>query len=572
MEFNEKLNEYIAMLGVTRKELSKASGLSAATISRYCSGEREPGAGSDQMSRLADGIALLAAERGIDVMDRETVKDILTSSLSDSMLIDYDTFITNLSLLMKDLDIRTSELARGIYSDPSYVSKILSGSRKPGNVSAFINEVSTYITNRFSDKGDLVSLIRMIDPESGVLLSQAETRDALTAWLGSAGGKEQNDPIPKFLSSVDSFDLNDYLESVHFDELKLPPAMPHLPTRKTYTGIQKMKESELDFMKTTVLSKSMDDVILYSDMPMEEMSADPDFAKKYLFGLAMMLKKGLHINFIHDISRPFSEMMLALENYIPMYMTGQISPYYLPSPNSSVFNHLLKVSGAAALEGSSITGSHGEGRYVLYRSKDDVAQYRMRADRLIAKARPLMDIFTEDRRAGYTRVLDKIHAGRDMRFICSNLPLYFLSRSSFEELLDQLDASGDQKNRLRRYYDRARSRFMSHIDESTIRLIIPDVSREDYDKSPLRLSFADLFMDAATAVPYETCRKYHDDLLQLSKEHPNFVLEPVSSPLFNNINITISGDKMVIVSKEKSPTIHFVIYHRKMIRAFQNMI
>ena len=118
MEFNEKLNEYIAMLGVTRKELSKASGLSAATISRYCSGEREPGAGSDQMRRLADGIALLAAERGIDRMDRETVKNTLTSSLSDSMLIDYDTFVTNLNLLMKDLDVRTSELARGIYSDP----------------------------------------------------------------------------------------------------------------------------------------------------------------------------------------------------------------------------------------------------------------------------------------------------------------------------------------------------------------------------------------------------------------------------------------------------------------------
>ena len=32
-----------------------------------------------------------------------------------------------------------------------------------------------------------------------------------------------------------------------------------------------------------------------------------------------------------------------------MYMTGQISPFYLKEPSNNVFLHLLKVSGAAAL-------------------------------------------------------------------------------------------------------------------------------------------------------------------------------------------------------------------------------
>ena len=71
---------------------------------------------------------------------------------------------------------------------------------------------------------------------------------------------------------------------------------------------------------------------------------------KWMFGRAMMLKKGLHLNIIHDVNRPFNEMMLGLESHIPMYMTGQISPYFLPVSQNSVFNHLLNVSGAAALE------------------------------------------------------------------------------------------------------------------------------------------------------------------------------------------------------------------------------
>ena len=36
---------------------------------------------------------------------------------------------------------------------------------------------------------------------------------------------------------------------------------------------------------------------------MEEMSKDPDFPKKWMFGMAMLLKKGLHINMIPDLTQ-----------------------------------------------------------------------------------------------------------------------------------------------------------------------------------------------------------------------------------------------------------------------------
>ena len=42
MDFNTKLNEYIKTLNCTAKDLSEYSGLSAATISRYRSGSRNP--------------------------------------------------------------------------------------------------------------------------------------------------------------------------------------------------------------------------------------------------------------------------------------------------------------------------------------------------------------------------------------------------------------------------------------------------------------------------------------------------------------------------------------------------
>ena len=62
---------------------------------------------------------------------------------------------------------------------------------------------------------------------------------------------------------------------------------------------------------------------------MEKLVQDKEWAKKYMFGIAMILKKGLHINMIHTLNRPFKEILLGLENWIPLYMTGQVSAYYL---------------------------------------------------------------------------------------------------------------------------------------------------------------------------------------------------------------------------------------------------
>ena len=182
--------------------------------------------------------------------------------------------------------------------------------------------------------------------------------------------------ISTFLSKIDDFDLNEYIKAIHFDEMKVPTVPFQIPSSRTCFGLKEMMEAELDFMKATVLSKSMEPVTMYSDMPLEEMAKDPEFPKKWMFGLAMMLKKGLHLNMIHNIDRPFAEMMLGLESWIPMYMTGQISPYYLRGVQNNVFLHFLKVSDAAALSGEAISDHQADGKYYLTKSRKEISYYK----------------------------------------------------------------------------------------------------------------------------------------------------------------------------------------------------
>ena len=108
-------------------------------------------------------------------------------------------------------------------------------------------------------------------------------------------------------------------------------------------------------------------------------------------------EKGLHLNQIHNLERSFEEMMLGLEVWIPMYMTGQISPYYIKNTQSSPVRHLLKVSGAAALSGEAIAGHHSQGRYYLTKARREVAYYSKQAQALLDNASPLMEIYRGDR-------------------------------------------------------------------------------------------------------------------------------------------------------------------------------
>ena len=68
MRFYEKLNEYIALLGCKAKDVGAASGISAATLSRYRSGERLPDVDSEAFEKLCVAIAEIAKEKNVNLI------------------------------------------------------------------------------------------------------------------------------------------------------------------------------------------------------------------------------------------------------------------------------------------------------------------------------------------------------------------------------------------------------------------------------------------------------------------------------------------------------------------------
>lgn len=570
MKFNESMNDYIKKLNCTAKELSEASGLSSAVISRYRTGEREPE--EESLKKLAAGIAAIANSKNLSGMTFEEIMDVFQKSFNQKNA-DYGSFTKNYDALITTLDIPMKELSSATNFDTSYLYRVRSGQRHPKDLDAFADNFCHFVVSRYSKASDKAKIAALTGCEPEILQKNADFFVHLKTWLYHAASEKSNDYMEDFLKKLDAFNLDEYIRAIHFDELKVPTVPFHLPTSKHYYGVKEMRKGELDFFKATVLSKSHEPIFMCSDMPMDDMAEDMDFNKKWMFAIAMSLKKGLHLNIIHNIDRPFHEMMLGLEAWIPIYMTGQISPYHLPNISTKVYHHFTYVSGTAALTGECIHGHHGNGKYYFTNNKEEVAYYKEKASLLLSKAQPLMEIFRESSKSLFLSFINSAAQKAGTRHnVLSSLPIYTLSPKLLLKILTRNHVSEKDREKLLAFAEQERTLTETILQNNIIFDEVMELSLEEFQKHPMKLFLAGAFYDMDITYSYQEYQAH----LKLTKEfaacHDNYSFKTSSQHAFCNIQIQMLEGDYVLISKAKSPVIHFVIRHPKMVNALENFI
>ena len=570
MTFSEQLNAYISELNCTAKELTDVSGLSASVLSRYRTGSRVPTTDSEQFMQLVQGIATIANERGYSEFTVEKIQKTLEDCLQDATF-PYELFQINFDTLLTSLSINVADLSHFLNFDSSYLSRIRNGQRRPSNPQDFAQNVSKYIAGHCSES-DKVTIAKLVHCTTDEINNDSLCRDKIIHWLLNEQ-IEKKDVVLPFLSKLDEFDLNEFIRSIHFDELKVPSVPFQLPTSKNYYGIDEMCKGTLDFFKATVLSKSKEDLIANDDTPMADKANGTDFMKKYIFAVALTLKKGLHIHFIHNINRPFEEMMMGLEGWIPMYMTGQISPYYLKDVHNKLFGHFLYSSGAAALSGECIMDYHQNGKMYLTKNKTEMSYYRQRALDILSKASPLMDIYRiESKDAFYSFVERDIVTPGNRRSILSALPIHTLSEELLLQILNHNHIEEADKKRILDFAKKQRQLYENILSNRQIIDEIPVISEMEFLEQPMLLPLSEIFYEKDIVYTYAEYLEHMEQTITYSQNNSNYTVKQNSRYPFKNIQIRILEGKWVVISKNKTPAIHFVIHNPQLRNALENMV
>ena len=568
MNFKEVLNKYLKELNCSSKKLSNESGLSESVISRYRSGERTPLKNSEQLNKLTKALFNIAKDNGKNKYTFDKIESDFNSTLASDDF-DYTTFSNNLNTLITSLNINTHEMSKYIVFDASHISRIRYGKAKPSNPVEFSNKICSYILNRYKNPDDINNLMMIIGCKKSDL-SNEKIYSTLFNWLTSEIVPVKNQ-ISDFLHHLDSFNLDDYIKVIKFDELKVPSIPFYKAKTKHYYGIEEMKQGELNFFKGTVLSKSKEDIFMCSDMPMEDMAKDIDFGKKWMFAIAMCLKKGHHLNIIHNLDRPFNEMMLGLESWIPIYMTGQISPYYLSNLKNNIYNHLNYVSAAAALSGECINGFHNKGMYYLTTNKNEIEYYKEKSDLLLKKAKPLMEIYRENNIKEYHLFLNKdenIECDRT-RYI-SSLPLFTINDELLIKILKRNKLTKEEINKIIKYKNNEFKYMNSILKKNKVFDYIYVIKENEFISDTPSLSLNNLFIDKIINYTYKEYIEHLKLTNEYAKNNKNYNVLTEKDKTFKNITITILKNNHVIISKNSNPTIHFVIRHPKLVAAIES--
>ena len=554
MFFKDVFNSYLNELNCTAKEFSLESGISEAVISRYRSGDRVPKVNSLQLNKIIDSIYNISVNKNLKYNKKDITKKLI-NSISNHNYFNYQNF----NKIITTLNVNINDMSKYISFDASHISRIRYGKTKPSDSNYFSKKVCDYIIHKYNSNEFINIFPQLKDSDN---LSDL-IYEFLTIQI------EDDKEVSNFLNKLDDFNLGEYIKAINFDSLKVPSIPFYRAKTRNYYGLEEMKNGEIDFFKATVLSKSKEDIFMCSDMPMEDMAKDVEFGKKWMFAIAMSLKKGLHLNIVHNIDRPFNEMMLGLESWIPLYMTGQISPYYFKNLKNNVYNHLNYTSGSVALFGECINGYHSKGKYYLTNKSDEVKYYKEKTNLLLKKASSLMDIYTKDNMDDFNNFLlnDLKLVGERKRFLHS-LPLFTIDDDLLNEILLNNNIPSDDIRVILEYKKTEENNITTLLESNTLIDNIYIKSKEEFDKDPNYLELENIFFDKKVFYSYEQYLKHLDSTKNYINK--NYELNIQDEMTFSNISLILLEDNYALISKSINPNIHFVIRHPKLVDALSN--
>ncbi len=398
MSFGIQMKHYLDKLEITAKKLSEVTGISPSQISKYINNKRTPRYGSVQYNAIIDAICTLSGfapnSREADEIRRAFEEEIPAKGYKT------DAFIFRLNLIIQELKINVSDLAYSMNYDASFISRIKNGTRAPSDPEGFSQKVASYITRHYNSDYDFEKVSTVTGIAKTELTDEENYAKQIKLWLLSIDDKSKE--VEEFLHAFNESIVN-LADTVGEQKLPSSPIMPKIT--KHYYGIDGMKKAEADFFRYTVLSQSKRRMFLYSDIPMKEV--DSDQFDKLVKAVNALITKGISLDLIHNINRPVSEMLLGLKGWLPLYIKGNINPYYFESTPVYMMSQILAVSGSAAMQGECISNNQETTMLTTTTSKKQVEYYNKKADYLLSLAKPLMTIYREGEESKFLKFLEE---------------------------------------------------------------------------------------------------------------------------------------------------------------------
>lgn len=341
-----------------------------------------------------------------------------------------------------------------------------------------------------------------------------------------------------------------------------------------FYGIEGKRQGVLRFLAAVALQKSPCAMLLYSDESMEWLTEDKAFYVKWGALLMDVIAKGHRIKIIHTINQDLSEMLSAIERWLPLYMTGAIEPYYYPKYREHIFKRTMFIApDVAALTSSTLSEHSKNAEQVFCTDPNRIATLADEFNSYLQLCRPLMQIFNRNNMSKfYDLHLEFEEQPGNCYSLSTVLCTTRMSQGLFKKMLDKSQTSERLKEKLIATHEQRREAFETNLKHNSFTEIIALSPSSDFASQASLSRPLDFFGDANLCYTPLDYIEHINDAISLMEKHRNYNLIISSQSFPSNTFLAVKEDVGVIVAKNDTSPMIFAFNQQNMTNAFHSYL
>ncbi len=471
-------------------------------------------------------------------------------------------FAEKLDDIMNELDLSNAGLARDIHVDPSLISRIRKGTRMP-SVEAAVLICEHLYKRTLEPRGSALICDRL-----GISPDDTDDRELFVRRL--------HEYFMSFPSEADNQAIDGFIErvgaTVPFYASRLPSVEELMSgeiineKKSTYHGLDGMRKAVLRFVMSVISSGRQQTLLAYSDQGMEWLLGDREYMIKCVSLILHALYRGNSIRIIHNLDRCLSEILNAINFWLPLYMTGRVETWCHRQSVRKRFSYTMFAGADDVVMSALVRGTESKGVY-NYITGRDTAPYKEQFNALLEDAEPLMRLFAADTDSMINKKRGIAEAaGCTNRLTGARLPLETMSQGLFSNIAARLNPM--ERDALICSYERGREIFglMLKAGGLTDFICPPDEGEIAEGKITIGTENAESFSG-----PFYTGQEYAAhlaDTAALADSGAGYRLVHFKEPPFKDIRITAKREAGVLLQRDGDSPIVLHFTHSALSNAF----
>lgn len=475
------------------------------------------------------------------------------------------TFSEKLDFLMDITKTSNSALAHSVSLDASYISRLRSGKRLMPKDGHMIQGMAVFLARRATEdyqKKALSDALKVTSLQGNSSL----LADEIVNWLihDDTDIKEQ---VGRFLSGFSGMTRR---QTTALPSENCRSSFPSEPI-SIYYGVEGKRRAAEYFLSEAAAQETPRTLLLFSDEGTAWMTEDPAFTQRWAELMIRVLSRGNRIKIIHTISRDLDEMLNAISQWMPLYMSGSIEPYFYPKKRDGVFKRTLFIAPeTAAVISNSVGNQVSVAANVLYRDRNAVASFAEEFLQYLRLCRPLMRIFTVQEQEECYATLAEFERGlADTLIKTESLSLLTMPEILLAQILKRsgIDESGKAS-----IHEIRRQVFLENLQSNRFTEIIslPDI--ETVKSGTVKISMSDMLGGGAVYYTPEEFAAHLEHILALLASCENYHVYLVDRPAEERYMVYAREDLGVIVAKTSQPPVVLAINEGNMTATFWDFL